>query len=261
MINNKLLLSVFPGLDIFGRAFSERGFCVVRTGDIALDGGDIREFNPVPGAFGGVIGGSPCQDFSRLNRNPGEYGYHMLEEFKRVVYQSRPDWFLLENVVGVPDVEIGGYHIQRFTLDLAWFSEFSRLRVFTFGTRSGVRLNPIAGIRKAGELKGTAVVGNDDRTLPEMLSIQGLPQDFRPKFLSLTGLKQAIANGVPLPLGRYVASLIDAALYGGESKPIEAEPSHQKTCGCGCGRTVLGRKLYSSAACRKRASRERMANY
>lgn len=255
-MTNKLLLSIFPGLDLFGRAFAERGFCVVRGPDKALDGGCIRDFVPVPGAFGGIIGGSPCQDFSKLNRNPGFYGYEMLEEYQRVVLMARPDWWLLENVNGVPDIDIAGYHVQRFTLDLAWFGDYSRLRKFQFGTRLEKRvwLNPLVGVKSSQQLKGTAVVGNDNRSLPEILTIQGLPTDFRPEFLSRTGLRQAVGNAVPLTLGRYVASLIDAELYGGSQTLIEST-TDKKYCGCGCGRGVLGRKLYASDACRKRASR------
>ena len=55
-ISNGLVLSIFPGIDLFGRAFEEKGYCVVRGPDI-LWGGDIRTFHPPPGVFEGVIGG------------------------------------------------------------------------------------------------------------------------------------------------------------------------------------------------------------
>lgn len=50
-----LVLSIFPGIDLLGRAFEEEGFCVVRGPDL-LWGGDVRAFHPPAGVFGGVIG-------------------------------------------------------------------------------------------------------------------------------------------------------------------------------------------------------------
>lgn len=60
-----LILSLFPGIGLLDMAFEEQGFCVVRGPD-ALWGGDIHTFYPPPGRFDGVIGGPPCQSFSRL---------------------------------------------------------------------------------------------------------------------------------------------------------------------------------------------------
>lgn len=81
----RLLLSVFPGIDLLGRAFEGEGFCVVRGPDLIF-GGDIRRFNPPAQVFEGVIGGSPCQDFSTARRSaPTGECLEMLEEFKRVL--------------------------------------------------------------------------------------------------------------------------------------------------------------------------------
>lgn len=41
-----LILSLFPGIDLLGRAFEELGACVVRGPDL-LWGGDIRAFSPL----------------------------------------------------------------------------------------------------------------------------------------------------------------------------------------------------------------------
>ena len=59
-----LVLSLFPGIGLLDMAFAEEGFCIVRGPDL-LWGGDIRRFHP-PAVFDGVIGGPPCQAFSRL---------------------------------------------------------------------------------------------------------------------------------------------------------------------------------------------------
>jgi len=250
-MKNTLILSTFPGIDLFGKAFEQQGACVVQAQDKIL-GGDICSFNPPKGRFNGIIGGSPCQDFSRLNRNPSNYSYEMLDEYKRVVNEASPDWFLHENVIGAPDFEIEGYYQQRFTLDLAWFSDYSRRRVFVFGAKENIKLNPINKIN--GETKGTAVVGNDDRSYHACCQIQGLDKPLDLPFLTKSAKKQVIANAVPLQIGSYVAKLINEAVYG--SKINVAQPQTTKLCACGCGRSVLGRAKTSNATCRKRLSRQ-----
>ena len=237
---------------MLGRGFEETGFCVVRGPDL-ITGGDIRRFHPAPGRFDGIIAGSPCQDFSRLNPNPGTYGYEMQDQFCRVVAASQVDWFLYENVVTAPDIDIPGYVQQRFNLDLAWFSEFSRSRDFVFGSKSGVLLNPMVS-RKSGPVRGTAVTGSDNRSFQSCCEIQGLPADFDLPFFSLAGKKQAVANGVALPMARYLAQLIAETLYGAAPAEIpESEPIRR--CKCGCGRPVTGRAQTASDNCRQHYSR------
>src|ERR1700728_3530742 len=100
----KLVLSIFPGIDLLGRAFEEEDFCLVRGPDLIF-GGDIRRFRVPRGRFDGIIGGSPCQDFSVLRRcEPTGYGLQMLREFQSVVLAAQPDWFVIENVPSVPDI-------------------------------------------------------------------------------------------------------------------------------------------------------------
>jgi len=250
----KLILSIFSGIDLLGKAFSANGFCVVKCDDINLDGGDIRAFKAVPNKFDGVVGGSPCQDFSRLNRHPKSYSFEMQQEYIRVVKEARPSWFLYENVVGFPHFEIEGYTQQRFQLDLAWFSPFSRRRDFIFGSLDGRLLNPI--IQTNGKTVGTAVTGSDSRSFQTMCEIQGLPKGFTLPFLSLEGSKQAVANGVPMQLGNYLAQLINSTLYGVEQEQ-EGQEQVYRRCLCGCGRIVTGRQKYTGATCRKRAQRSR----
>jgi DNA (cytosine-5)-methyltransferase 1 len=250
-MKNTLLLSLFPGIDLFGKAFEQQGACVVQAQDKIL-GGDIKHFHPPKGRFNGAFGGSPCQDYSRLNRNPSNYSDEMLEEFKRVIIESDVDWFLHENVIGAPDFKIDGYYQQRFILDLAWFSDFSRRRVFVFGCKQDIKLNPINKIN--GEILGTAVVGNDARSYESCCEIQGLSKPLHLPFLTKEAKKQVIANAVPLQIGSYVAQLINSAIYGSK---IHVEQSENiKLCACGCGRRVLGRAKTNNSACRKRLSRQ-----
>lgn len=251
-MKNTLILSIFPGIDLFGKGFEKQGACVVQAQDKIM-GGDIREFHPPKGRFNGLIGGSPCQDYSRLNRNPSDYSDEMLNEYKRVVLESDVDWFLHENVIGAPDFDVEGYHQQRFILDLAWFSDYSRRRVFVFGCKKDIKLNPINKVN--GETKGTAVVGNDARSYHACCQIQGLDKPLDLPFLTKESKKQVIANAVPLQISTYAAQLINSAVYGDE---IHIEQSQNiKRCACGCGREVLGRAKTSSDACRKRVSRLR----
>lgn len=52
----------------------------------------------------GVIGGPPCQSWSRRNirQDPNDPRSSLLDEYMRVVSEIRPRWFVLENVVTVP---------------------------------------------------------------------------------------------------------------------------------------------------------------
>lgn len=251
-MKGKLILSIFPGVDLFGKGFEKQGACIVLAQDKIM-GGDIINFHPPKGRFDGLIGGSPCQDYSKLNRNPSNQSDLMLEEYKRVVSAAQPYWFLHENVVGVPEFQIDGYYQQRFVLDLAWFSDHSRRRVFTFGCKDNLKLNPINKVN--GDTLGTAVVGNDARSYQACCEIQGLSEPMDLSFLTKEAKKQVIANAVPLQISSYVAELINSTLYG-ESVHVQND-ENIRYCACGCGRRVLGRAKTSNQTCRKRLSRQK----
>lgn len=91
-----LVLSLFPGADLLGRAFEAAGWCVVRGPDI-LWGGDISSFHAMPGVFSGVIGGPPCQVHSRAAQ-VGTSATDRIPDFRRVVAEAQPDWAVMENV-------------------------------------------------------------------------------------------------------------------------------------------------------------------
>jgi len=253
----KLVLSIFSGIDLLGKAFQRNGFCVVKADDINLDGGDIRDFHAPKDKFDGLVGGSPCQDFSKLNRNPTGYSLKMQKEYIRIVEEASPNWFLYENVAGFPHFQIDEYIQQRFKLDLAWFSPFSRRRDFIFGHKDGILLNPMNSTR--GKVKGTAVTGSDNRSFQSMCEIQGLPKDFQLPFLSSVGKKKAVANAVPLQMGTYLAGLINTTLYNVDPIKENRQSKEYRRCLCGCGRAVTGRQKYNSAYCRKRAQLDREA--
>lgn len=138
---NTLVLSIFPGIDLLGRSAEEVGFTVVRGPDV-LWGGDIRQFHVPAGVFGGIIGGPPCQSFSRLvhlvrhNGHEPRFG-NLIPEFERCVEEGQPPWFLMENVPEAPVPQVKGYWPARLLmLNSRWVGmEQNRLRRFCFGMR------------------------------------------------------------------------------------------------------------------------------
>ncbi len=249
----ELVLSIFPGIDLLGRGFEECGFCVVRGPD-KLWGGDVRDFHPPSGVFDGVIGGSPCQDFSRARRSaPTGYGLEMLAEFARVVTEAQPKWFLLENVPTVPDVTVRGFQMQRFDLNARECGmRQRRLRHFQFGSRDRSFLSPHRGVTSepveliALATEGAKVGRRDWRTF---CRVQGLDEPLDLKALTIRGRYLAVGNGVPLPMARVLAAAVRdrSVTVGG------------RYCACGCGRPVTELQLYGGVACRKRAQRRRNA--
>lgn len=249
-----LVLSLFPGIDLLGRGFEQEGFCVVRGPD-TLFGGDVRTFSPPRGRFDGIIGGSPCQDFSRLRRSPPTgYGLEMLAEFVRCVEAAQPNWFLLENVPGVPDIAPEGYQVQRFDLRANEVGlPQQRLRHFQFGSRQGCVLvldRPERGA--VTQLAAVAVEGSqaERRGWPEFCELQGLPPDFELPGFTLVGRYKAVGNGVPVPMAAFVARAIRDSMVPAGSVRL---------CACGCGRRVEGKATSAGPACRKRLQRRRDA--
>jgi len=265
-MNDRLIISIFPGIDMLGRAFEEQKFCVVRGPDL-LWGGDVRKFHPPSEVFWSVIGGPPCQEFSGLLRTePTGYGLEMLKEFCRVVCEARPEWVLMENVARVPNVTDLGhtysaelshhYVIQRLDINEGWYGESTRLRHIQFGSLSGRQLNIPRRLVTATE---GAALANDHRSFDEVKRLQGLPPDFDlPPFKATEKIK-AVGNGVPLNMGRVLAQAVLEAY----SRPVVLQcdltgmVTLVNVCACGCGRRVTGKAHYYDYSCRKRAQRKR----
>lgn len=141
-MSGRLVLSVFPGIDLLGRAFEEERYCVVRGPDL-LWGGDIRGWHPPAGVFEGVIGGPPCQAFSALrhlirhNGHEPKFG-NLIPEYERVCFEAQPQWFLMENVPDAPIPNIAGYQTWACILRDKWVGGVQpRPRRFSFGTHDG----------------------------------------------------------------------------------------------------------------------------
>jgi len=222
-----LVLSVFPGIDLFGKAFEDNGFCVVRGPDL-LWGGNIKTFHPPAGRFNGIIGGPPCQLFSDLhiaNPRTGKHG-NLIPEFERVVFESQPEWFEMENVVGAPIPTVKGYKVKDIILNNRQFgAEQNRRRRFSFGTRIGVDLKDYLEFLPENPIYETAVLaGHDDyiskkgwnappRSMQKYCELQGLPSNFTDEMpFTAQGKKKVIGNGVPLFMGNAIAKAIQKIL-------------------------------------------------
>lgn len=246
-----LVLSLFPGIGLLDMAFEAEGFCVVRGPDL-LWGGDIHRFHPPAGKFDGVIGGPPCQAFSRLRHIVEANGYqtapNLIPEFERVVAEAEPRWFVMENVPDAPtpsvETERGPYHVQSALCRDVWCGgQTDRLRRFSFGWRRSLhhpycprfeietvalhypnparavtcdtRQVPVAigGSGKRKGIGGALPRSGKAESIASMLELQGLPADFFGDApFTQSGMKKMIGNGVPLPMGRAVARAVRKAL-------------------------------------------------
>jgi DNA (cytosine-5)-methyltransferase 1 len=246
-----LVLSLFPGIDLLGRGFEQEGFCVVRGPD-KIWAGDIFDFHPPSGAFGGIIGGPPCQEFSGKRRKPATgIGLELLKQFGRVVLEAQPDWWLMENVDRVPDVAMPGYSVQRFDLNARECGMAqSRRRHFQFGSREGLVLVP-ERYKATGPVEKIALASEGSSTKrrgwTQFCALQGLPPLDLPG-MSIAARYRAVGNGVPIPMARVVARAI-------AERHVRA--ADVRLCQCGCGRIVKGKQEMAAPACRKRMERKR----
>lgn len=232
-----LVVSVFPGIGLLDMAFEEAGFCVVRGPDL-LWGGDVRRFHSPAGRFDGVIGGPPCQSFTplvHLNAAIGAKPEHgdLIPEFERVISEAEPQWFVMEQVRQARLPAVAGYAVHAQLLNNRWLGEDqNRVRRFSFGVRAAqavplrVQLAALDSITWKAAV--TSAHGGERRshvssktggriqryTVEEALKEQGLPADFfaHSPFRRDRQLK-AIANGVPLAMGRAIAKAVRVAMY------------------------------------------------
>jgi DNA (cytosine-5)-methyltransferase 1 len=240
-MNQPLVLSLFPGIGLLDMAFEAEGFCVVRGPDL-LWGGDVKRFHPPRRKFDGIIGGPPCQAFSRLRHLVKHNGLQLkpdlIPEFERIVDEATPWWFLMENVQDAPVPYVSGYTVRPYLLRDVWVGGMtSRLRRLSFGSLYGSVLeievdalcnpNPEAPVLASdgGRRVSVAVGGSgkpkrsigaaahNQRPFSEIVRLQGLPQDFLADApFTMSGKRLVIGNGVPLPMGRAVARAVKQAM-------------------------------------------------
>jgi len=235
-MSQPLVLSLFPGIGLLDLAFEQEGFCVVRGPDL-LWGSDIRAFHPPAGKFDGVIGGPPCQAFSRL----------LIPEFARVVSDAAPAWWLMENVPDAPtpelddlkdsvllrDSDCGGLtsRVRRFTFGGMWldFSHITQRTPRHLAVTRDAREVPVAiggsgktkATKRKGQTGGTAPHEGTALPLAEMLHRQGFPRDMLDECpLTNAGARGAVGNGVPLPMGRAIAKAVKQAMYPTDARTL-----------------------------------------
>lgn len=243
----QLVLSLFPGADLLGLAFEFESFTVVQGPDVIF-GRDIKNFHVPAGRFEGIIGGPPCQIFSRLRHiNPQAGARHgnQIPEFERVVSEALPHWFVMENVPEAPAPSVPGYATIELILRDVWVGgATSRIRRFTFGTTGtpyefaveqmalheaeprpavtasdGGRWQPVKlicdgnGGHKSKKPGAAMLQDRSSRSLPQACLDQGLPANhFDQSPLTAAGKRHVLGNGVPLPMGRAVARAVKRAL-------------------------------------------------
>jgi DNA (cytosine-5)-methyltransferase 1 len=245
-----LVLSLFPGIGLLDMAFEMEGFTVVRGPDV-LWGGDVRRFHPPAGKFDGIIGGPPCQAFSRLAHMVRHTGYepkfgNLIPEFERCVREAQPVWFVMEEVPDAPLPSVIGYATWSTLLNNRWCLDdngepaiANRLRRWTFGDKRTGQRTPlmidtvalenqrfeyaaIGGSSNGKRKIRTGANGKTNTTMPfnsksaasfiEVCRKQGLPADFDLPPFTVTAKCKAVGNGVPLPMGRAIAKAVKEAI-------------------------------------------------
>lgn len=225
-----LVLSLFPGADLFGMAFEQEGFCVVRGPDVLL-GGDIRKFQAIAGKFDGVIGGPPCQLFSQaLNRRNGvTSAVNLIPEFERIVREAKPSWWLMENVPDAPlprldckwnavlDAHKYGAlqnRRRRFSSNLSLMPLPAAACEDPFPTVTATECKVSAGSSSYSiKARASRKVGRR-LTLEEINELMGLPREWQTPALTVEMAYRVRGNGVPIQMGRALAKAIRTKLFG-----------------------------------------------
>ena len=216
----RLVLSLFPGIGLFDRAFEQAGFTIVRGPD-ALWGGDIRNFHVPAGVFGGVIGGPPCQRFSTAGNIVGSEALDLVPEFVRIVREAAPLWGVMENVrqtAGHPAIPRGWIYSTLRDYDCGGETERTRafwhwpfLMLAPSRAPGDAAYSVLASTWKRGGSRYAADKGFLAGNLPvaEYARLQGA-EDVGAA-LKEFGASRAFAvhvlgNGVPLAMGRHIAA-------------------------------------------------------
>lgn len=225
-VKQQIVLSLFPGADLLGRAFESMGFCVVRGPDV-LWGGDVRSFHVPVGKFDGIIGGPPCQLFSSAALT-GTRAENLIPEFLRLIEEAKPQWAVMENVKGVVDEKAGPAWPYTLVRDFDCGGLTNRIRAFWFYGIAPV-LEPTP---RRGEVEHTVMASSwkkrstDNFPAHEYLKaedaerFQGFPglgqsiMNAQPSFGAKSGLSASsrnilavhmLGNGVPRAMGEYIA--------------------------------------------------------
>lgn len=220
MERQNLVLSIFPGFDLLGRAFEEEGYAIFRGPDI-LWGGDIERFHAPGKVFAGLIGGPPCKIHSTtihlgVSRSPTR---DYTPDFLRVFRETQPRWAVMENVRGVVDkrlmptdwacLRLRDWDCGGLTHRIRYFWVWPATLILVPPKRPG---NPEYSVLASSwkNHNGTRVFrGHSNISLERAAELQGFPELIEP--LRPLGRKYAVAllgNGVPKAMGLYMARAI-----------------------------------------------------
>ena len=189
----------------------------------------MHSLHPPAGRFDGVIGGPPCQKFSGLANFSHRWKHKpadLIPEFCRVVAESAPSWFFMENVPAAPLPAVTGYVVRDQLLSNRSLGEAQdRRRRISFGTAEGVSLQIVTQALEPAAYERTVTSSHgggrrrrkgtiESLSVEEALRRQGAPPGFfgpRSPFRRDAQLKM-VAEGVPIPMGRAIARAVRAAL-------------------------------------------------
>lgn len=216
-----MVLSLFPGADLFGKVFESRGFCVVRGPELLL-GQDIKDFHAPVGRFDGVIGGPPCQKFSKADIRKQSTKPDLISEFMRVVGEARPTWFVMENLELAVDSPHVDQSIIRFKVrDWDCGGRTFRARLFWFSP-SELALSAVLPAKRPGNpeyslcasdgrrsTRGWLNGGRPGISLEEACEVQNFPGLLKRKeFMSKRFGIHLLGNGVPRAMGEWAADQV-----------------------------------------------------
>ena len=234
-----LILSLFPGGDLWGQAteqrFKDKGYpATIVRGPDPLFGTRIENFHAQPGMFDGIIGGPPCQSFSKARRGQ-EIGVNLIPEFLRVIEEAKPKWAVMENVLGARHEAPDWSHVRVRDWDVGGLTY--RTRMFWFygmpapdppSKRPGTpEYSVLASSWKNRSGKKGTHLTYPQRTVEEAATLQGFEDMPDIVFNALPmGAKGGITpkqrgifiihllgNGVPRAMGSWIADHIIRCLF------------------------------------------------
>ncbi len=105
----------------------------------------------ISGEIAGVIGGPPCQGFSKVGtRDINDPRNHLYLEYFRVVENILPDFFVFENVSGLLTLSKGMFRddIMKRCRDLGYYVEFEEICAVDYGVPQNRRRVLFVGMKK-----------------------------------------------------------------------------------------------------------------
>lgn len=207
------------------------------TGDVSqLDGDELLAFAGLrKGQLDGLVGGPPCQGFSRMGkRNPKDGRNNLFVDFFRLVKETKPSFFLAENVQGILDEPYG--QIRKRALKLVsdeyvvldpievianeYGAPTTRTRVFFFGFKK----------RRFETLDSSLFETNKSATRTTVRNaLEGLPTRIDPRWLSEEMSWRRVAK---MGRGHYADSITGRIPKGiGDSASLERYKDNNEVSG------------------------------